>query len=78
MVQIKCKELFLICLELNFSKSSVRILIQEEFDSVSLKLADATDFEEIGIPSLEAHMMVNGVKAKFFPSLNAPIVLVVC
>jgi hypothetical protein len=71
MVQLLFKELFLICLELNFSKSSIRIMIREEFDSVSLKLATATDFEGIGIPSLEAHMMVNSVKAKFFPTLHA-------
>ena len=64
-LQLKDRELFLICKELNFSKSSFRILINEEVDSVSLKLAESTDFEEIGIPSLDAHMIVDSVKAKF-------------
>ena len=64
-LQLKYSELFLTCKELNFSISSIRILINEEFDNVSLKLAESTDFEEIGIPSLEAHMIVDCVKAKF-------------
>ena len=46
-------------------------MIEEQFDSVSLKYANATDLEEIGIPSLEAHMVVNSVKAKFFPSQHS-------
>ena len=68
---IRIYEFFWICLELNFSKSCVQIMIEEQFDSVSLKYANATDLEEIGIPSLEAHMVVNSVKAKFFPSQHS-------
>jgi hypothetical protein len=45
-------------------------MIEEQFDSASLKYASATDLDEMGIPSLEAHMIVNRVKAKFFPSLG--------
>ena len=68
---IEIYEFFLICLELNFSRSCVEIMIEEQCDSVSLKYASATDLEEIGIPSLEAHMIVNSVKAKFFPSQHS-------
>ena len=41
-------------------------MIEEQFNSVSLKYANATDLEEIGIPSLETHMVVNSVKANSF------------
>ena len=34
-------EFFLICLELNFSRSCVEIMIEEQCDSVSLKYASA-------------------------------------
>ena len=40
-------------------------MIEEQFDSASLKYASAIGLEEIGIPSLEAHMIVNSAKAKF-------------
>jgi hypothetical protein len=37
----------------------------EQFDSITLKLIKATDLEDIGIPSMEDHMIVNSAKAKF-------------
>ena len=37
----------------------------EQFDSINLKVIEATGLEDIGIPSLEAHMIVNSAKAKF-------------
>ena len=59
-------ELILFCLEFNISKNSIRIMTVDQFDSNVLKDIEATDLEDIGIPSLvEAHMIVNSAKAKF-------------
>ena len=52
-------------LEFNISKNSIRIMTVDQFDSNVLKEIEATDLEDIGIPSLGAHMIVNSAKAKF-------------
>ena len=46
------------CLEFNISKNSIRIMTVEQFDSITLKLIKATDLEDIGIPSMEDHIIV--------------------
>ena len=58
-------EFIMFCLNFNISKNSIRIMTVEQFDSIVLKEIEATDLEDIGIPSLEAHMIVNSAKAKF-------------
>ena len=55
-----------LCHEFHVSSDSVRKMRQEDVDIVSLKLFDAIDLEEIGIPTAEAHMIVDSVTTKFF------------